>query len=89
MELKIFLYERSQHIHVTKVPSLIQTISFFIRKRKSQIKATSHIPAETHELYYNYFIQTTDISHSKIRFNNSYISLLTVTGISEPTLLKF
>lgn len=46
------------------------SISFSARKKKSQIKATSHIPVETQELYYNRFLQTTAISHSKNTFNN-------------------
>lgn len=64
------------------------SISFSISKRKSQIKATSHIPVETCELYYNHVLQTPAISHSKIRFSNkSFTFILNVTGISKSKLL--
>lgn len=64
------------------------SISFSISKRKSQIKATSHIPVETCELHYNHVLQTPAISHSKMRFSNKSVTfILNVTGISKPKLL--
>lgn len=83
-------FSRRDH-SLFKLPSpfiITNSISFSISKRKSQIKATSHIPAETCELHYSHVLQTPAISHSEMRLSNkSFTSILTVTGISKPKLL--
>lgn len=67
MKQKTFLYERSQHIRVIKVPSLVQTALPFLSERGSlRTRQLLTLQFETHALYYNYFLQTTAISHSKL-----------------------